>query len=211
MRPVWENQGALRLVNPVNPISLQSCPWPSTHQLRRYAESWESLPVEPCCAGAKAPKAHRHALPINSFSSSVCIGSLDLQAPRMFCGTERRPSRHGLRHSGSTPMPSERSVGLRSEQSKSSTPAPLGNTEQGNIEGCANNLRGLAFAEAGAKPPSFLSLKLTHAGHCFSETNPGAVRADHAPGALCLSRSPRRIPPQAWLHQSECSARRSRK
>ena len=154
MRPVWENQGALRLVNSVNPISLQSCPWPSTHQLRRYAESWESLPVELCCAGAKAPKAHRHALPINSSSSSVCIGSSDLQVPRMFCGTERRPSRHGLRHSGSTPTPSERSVRLRSERSRSSSSAPLGNTEQAKIRGCTNNLRGLAFAEAGEKPLS---------------------------------------------------------
>ena len=135
MRPVWENQGALRLVNPVNPISLQSCPWPSTHQLRRYAESWESLPVEPCCAGAKAPKAHRHALPINSSSSSVCIGSSDCQIPPMFCGTERRASQHGLRHSGCTPKPSERSVELRSERSKSSSSAQLCDTEQEKIKG----------------------------------------------------------------------------
>ena len=154
MRPVWENQGALRLVNSVNPISLQSCPWPSTHQLRQFAESWESLPVEPCCAGAKAPKAHRHALPINSSSSSACIGSSDLQVPRMFCGTERRPSRHGLKRSGSTPMPSERTVGLTSERLKSSSSAQSCDTEREKIRGCTNNLRGLAFAEAGEKPLS---------------------------------------------------------
>ena len=154
MRPVWGNQGALRLVKPVNTISLKSCPWPSTHQLRQFAEIWESLPVEPCCAGAKAPKAHRHALPINSSSSSVCIGSSDLQVPRMFCGTERRPSRHGLRHSGYMPTPSERRWELRSERLNASRSAPMGNTERENIEGCANNLRGLAFAEAGEKPLS---------------------------------------------------------
>ena len=170
MRPVWENQGALRLVNPVNPISLQSCPWPSTHQLRRYAGSWESLPVEPCCAGAKAPKAHRHALRINSSSSSVCIGSSDHPVQGMFCGTERRPSRHGLRHSGCTPMPSERRWEQRSERLNASRSAPLGNTEREKIRGCTNYLRGLAFAEAGAKPPSFLSLKLTNAGNSFAQT-----------------------------------------
>ena len=193
-------------MNPVNPIQLQLHQCHSTHQLRRFAGNLESLKVELCCAGAKAPKAIPNALRINSSSSSVSTGSSDHPVLRMFFGTERRPSRHGLRRSGSTPMPSETTVGLTSERLNASRPAPLGNTEREKIGGWTNNLRGLAFAEAGAKPPSFLSLKLTHAGHCFSETNPGAVRADHAPGALCLSRSPRSISPQARFHQPKCSA-----
>ena len=154
MRPAWENQGALHLVHFVNFISLQSRQWLLTPRPHISAGSWDLLLVGLCCAGAKAPKAHRHALRINSSSSSACIGSSDHPAQGMFCGTRRRPSRHGLRHSGCTPMPSERRRELRSERLNASRSAPLGNTEREKIRGCTNNLRGLAFAEAGEKPLS---------------------------------------------------------